>query len=132
MKRQSQQIAPLPNIAYNAGGGTINAPAAGSTSTPLDVSPGRDGFSLQVEAPGASSTFAVDGSLDEGKTWVDLSSSMTNLGAADAVITPPIAAAGIYQFPHNFPGMARVRCLVVTGSTPGSAYLSFQDSRVSQ
>jgi hypothetical protein len=129
MKRNSQQIAPLPNIAYSAGGGTINAPAAGSVSVAVDVSSGRDGFTLQVEAPGASSTFAVDGSLDEGKTWVEIDTSMKNLGAADALITPPIAAAGIYQFPQNFPGMVRVRCLVVTVGTPGSAYLSWQDSR---
>ena len=128
MKRQSQALAPLPNVAY---GGNIQSPAAGSTSTPIDVSSGFAGFALQLVGVTGSSgqTIAVDGSLDEGETWVELTSSMKNLGSTDGTVTSPIAADGIYAFPYVFPGMARVRSVAAGTGTPGVGHLNFQDTR---
>jgi len=131
VKRNSEEIAPLPNVAYTAGGGTIAAPAAGSVDDAIDVSSGRKGFILQVIGISASvgQTIAVDGSLDEGTTWVQITSSMKKLTAADAAVTPPIAADGIFEFPVRFPGMVRIRCVAAGAGTPGSAFLNWQDSR---
>jgi len=116
MKRNSQQIA-LPNV-------------VSSTSTPMDVSSGRDGFLLQTIGTGGGGTYTVEGSCDEGVTWDDITSCMKDLGAADAVITPPIASNSIFEFPVRFPGMVRVKCTHV-GTAGAKAYLNWQDSRTS-
>lgn len=128
MKRQSQAISPLPNVAY---GGNVEDPAAGSCSTPIDVSSGFHGFAVQLVGVTASSgqTVAVDGSLDEGETWVEITSSMVDLGSAAAAVTSPITTDGIYALPYVFPGSVRMRCVAHGSGTPGVGHLNFQDSR---
>jgi hypothetical protein len=86
---------------------------------------------LQLVGVTASSgqTVAVDGSLDEGETWFDVTGSMNDLTDADASITSPIVADGIYNFFFVFPGMVRVRCVSAGSGTPGVGHLNFQDTR---
>lgn len=111
---------------------TVPSVASGGTtvSQSVDVSSGRDGFCIQnVGIAASGGHYKVQGSLDGGTTWIELTTSMINFAAAAAQITSPISTDGIFAFPYQFPGLVQILCSTSTSSTLGKCFLAWSDTR---
>jgi hypothetical protein len=101
-----------------------------NVSDSFDVSSGFQGFCVQTKGVAAgSTTYELEGSLDGGTTWDNITGCLLDLTNAGAAIgAAVITADSIFAFARVFPGLIRLRCTVTGTGTP-MAYIGVQDSR---
>lgn len=107
----------------------IDADGSPNTTPPLDVSSGESFCVQTVGVAAGGGTYSLEGSLDGGTTWINLTKNLKDQGNAGAAIaTTTLNTDSIFLYPSAFPGLVRLTCATDSTGTP-KAFINWPDTR---